>query len=65
MSFRRALYFSLIFFATAVIVIRRWLWDQVPSQVPTVIVQLTLALSLAWMVREIYKYFRSSTSPMR
>lgn len=63
MNFRRGLYFVFLLVPTLIIVVRRFLWGQIPSQVPAVVVNITLALSFAAMARQIWLWYRPREKP--
>jgi len=52
-SLQRWVYGALLAWLTAEILVRRWVWHQVPTQVPTGVVYATVAVNvgvLMWMV---------------
>ncbi len=54
----RTFYFVLLFTVTMVIVVRRFVWGLIPSQVPAPLVHLTLAVSCCWLVLQVVRWAR-------
>jgi len=70
MSFKKVIlntvhwiYFALLVWGTVLILIRRWYWDQVPTQVSASVVYLTLVINACWIALLIFRWWRPSGHP--
>jgi hypothetical protein len=52
------LYFALLVWGTVLILLRRWCWNQVPTQVSAPVVYLTLIINACWIALLIFRWWR-------
>jgi TRAP-type C4-dicarboxylate transport system permease small subunit len=53
MTFKSIAFLALLTWGTALILVRRWAWGQVPTQVPAYIVYATVLLNAFLIAREL------------
>ena len=56
----RGLYLALLTWGTVLIALRRWSWNQVPTQISAKIVFLTLLINCIWIGLIIRRWVRSA-----